>query len=131
MAPRRRPERGQATVELALTLPFVAVLLLAVVQVLVVAHAQLLVEHAAREAARVAAVGADPDAVRRAATSPDAPGVPPAVEVHALDGGLVEVTVRQPYATDVPIVGALSPDLELVGRATFRLEPAAPAVEEG
>ena len=108
--------RGQATVELALTLPFVATLLLAVVQVLLVAHAQLLVEHDAREAARAAAVGADPRAGH--------PGQP-AVEVRTLDGGLVEATVRRRFATDVPIVGALTPDLDLVGRATFRRETAA------
>jgi hypothetical protein len=121
VAPRHRPDGGQATVELALTLPFVAVLLLAVVQVLVVAHAQQLVAHAAREGARIAATGADPAATLRAASVGGGPG-PPAVEVRVLDGGLVEVTVRRRFATDVPIVGALTPDLELVGRATFRFE---------
>ena len=54
-----------------------------------------------------------------------APGAPLAVEVRAVDGGLVEVTVRQAFATDVPLVGSLTPDLELVGRATFRQEAAA------
>jgi len=37
----------------------------------------------------------------------------------------VEVTIRQPFATDVPLVGSLTPDLELVGRATFRQEATA------
>jgi Flp pilus assembly protein TadG len=121
--PRRRPEGGQATVELALTLPFVAVLLLAVVQVLVVAHAQQRIEHAAREAARVAAVGDDPEAVRRAAALGVGGGASALdVEIRSVDGGLVEVTVRRRFATDVPVVGALTPDLALVGRATFRRE---------
>ena len=49
-------DRGQSTVEVALLLPFVALLLLAVVQVGLVARDQVLVVHAAREAARAAAV---------------------------------------------------------------------------
>lgn len=55
---RRRDERGQATVEFALIIPLVFVALLVVVQVAVVAHAQLSVTHLARETAR--AVAADP-----------------------------------------------------------------------
>jgi Flp pilus assembly protein TadG len=43
-----RGEDGQATVELALVLPLVAVLLLALVQAAVVARDQILVAHAAR-----------------------------------------------------------------------------------
>ena len=49
----RREDGGQAAVELALVLPMVCTLLLAVVQVALVVHAQLLVVHAAREGARV------------------------------------------------------------------------------
>ena len=41
-------DRGQSTVEVALLLPFVALLLLAVVQVGLVARDQVLVVHAAR-----------------------------------------------------------------------------------
>jgi len=115
--------RGQATVELALALPFVAVLLLAVAQVLVVAHGQLAVEHAAREAARQAAVGAAPSDARRAAAGAGLPSGAQATVRH-LDGGLVEVTVRRRLVTDVPLVGPLTPDLDLVGRAAFRREGA-------
>ena len=122
-SPIRRRERGQATVELALTLPFVAVLLLAVAQVLVVAHGQLAVEHAAREAARRAAVGAPTGEPGRAAGLP----APAEVAVRHLHGGLVEVTVRRRLRTDVPLVGPLTPDLELVGRAAFRREGDGPA----
>ena len=56
----RHRQRGQATVELALALPLVCLLLLAVLQVAVVARDRLAVEHAARAAARAAAVSADP-----------------------------------------------------------------------
>src|SRR5918995_3019013 len=60
-----RPGAGQATVELALVLPLVAVLLLSIVQAAVLARDQILVTHAAREAVRAAAVDPDPAAARR------------------------------------------------------------------
>ncbi|MEY2448174.1 MAG: TadE-like protein [Acidimicrobiaceae bacterium] len=44
----RRRERGQATVEAALVLPLVVLLLLAVVQVGLLVRAEVLVTHAAR-----------------------------------------------------------------------------------
>lgn len=120
--------RGQATVELALALPVVAVLLLAVAQVLVVAHGRLAVEHAAREAARAAAVDPDPAAATRAALASGLPAAGTTVEVRAVGDGLVEVTVRRRLATDVPLVGPLTPEVALVGQATFRREqPAASA----
>jgi Flp pilus assembly protein TadG len=50
------PDRGQATVELALVLPLVAMLTLAIVQVALVARDQNLVTHAAREAARAGTI---------------------------------------------------------------------------
>jgi Flp pilus assembly protein TadG len=50
-----RLERGQATVELALVLPVVVLLLMILIQAALVAKDQLLVQHAAREAARSAA----------------------------------------------------------------------------
>ena len=60
-------DEGQAAVELALALPLVAVLLLALVQLGFLVRDQVLVVHAAREAARQAAVDSSADAVRRAA----------------------------------------------------------------
>lgn len=113
--PLRRSDRGQASVELALCLPVVALALLLVVQVSVVARAQVLVVHAAREAARAAAVGDRPPA-------PD--GLDPArteVEVEAA-GGRAVVNVTYRYETDVPLVGMLLPDLDLRGAATMRVE---------
>ena len=53
---RNRSQRGQATVEFALIIPLVVVVLLAVVQIGLVVHAQLHVAHIAREVARAASV---------------------------------------------------------------------------
>lgn len=101
--------------ELALALPFVAAALLLVVQIGLVARAQVLVVHAAREAARAAAVGAEP---------PIADGLDPALTAVSLApaGERVRATVTYRVRTDVPIVGALVPDLELRGAATMRVE---------
>jgi hypothetical protein len=110
---------GQATVELALALPFVVTALLLVAQVGLVVRAQLLVQHAAREGARAVAVGdeapapvgLDPGrtsvAVARSGTGP---------------GDRVTVTVTYRLVTDLPLVGPLVPDLDLRGRATMRVE---------
>lgn len=89
-------EVGAAAVELALVLPLVIVLLLAVAEVAVVARTQLEIVNAAREGARVAAVSPEPaDAVaaaraaigeraadaRIAVTRPQVVGEPARVEI--------------------------------------------------
>ncbi|MDZ7734624.1 MAG: TadE/TadG family type IV pilus assembly protein [Acidimicrobiia bacterium] len=81
----RAREAGQASVELALTLPLVAVVLLAVVQAGLVLRDHLLVGHAAREAARAAAVDPDRDVARHAAVE-SSPLRVDRLEV-SLDGG--------------------------------------------
>lgn len=53
---RGRDERGQSTVEFALIIPLIIVVLLAVIQVALVAYAQLSISHIARETARVVSV---------------------------------------------------------------------------
>jgi hypothetical protein len=118
-------ERGQATVEAALVLPLVVLLLLSVVQVGLLVRAEVLVTHAAREAARAAAVDPDPDAPVRAATS--ATTLDPGrmhVSVHGRDGpgSRVEVEITYDAPTDVPLVGGLIGDVTLHASATMRVE---------
>ena len=122
---RRRLDRGQATVELALCLPVLMMALLLVVQVGLVVRDQIRTVHAAREAAREAAVSADVGAADAAAQSSS-----------ALDGGRVtvslsgrgeagsRVTARVTYrsATEVPLIGFLLPDPVLHAEATMRVE---------
>ncbi len=121
----RRPEAGQATVELALVLPLVMLLLLALVQAVVVARDQLLVVHAAREAAREAAVDDDPAAPTRAARAA-APLDPSRLAVDTAGrGGVgsdVQVVVRYRPPNRLPVVGRLLGDLTLRGEATMRVE---------
>jgi hypothetical protein len=118
-------EHGQATVELALILPLVAVLLLALVQVAVVARDQILVAHAAREAVRAAAVDDDVDAARRAAEQAGPLAADRLeVEVTGRDGvgSRVRVVVRYTLPTRLPVVGRALDDITLTASATMRVE---------
>ncbi|MCU1454935.1 MAG: hypothetical protein JWN46_3081 [Acidimicrobiales bacterium] len=131
-APTNRPavvgpgdERGQATVEVALALPVVAVLLLLVVQVALVVRDQVLVIHAAHEAARAAAIDDRPAAPQEAARR-SGPLDPGRLRVHAgprgQPGSLVIVDVSYTAPTDVPLAGLLVGDVELHARAAMRVE---------
>lgn len=120
-----RGDRGQSTVELALALPLVTLVLLLVVQVGLVVRDQVLVTGAAREAARTAAVVGPDDrsAIERAAAragslAPDRLHV----EVGSGVDGAVAVHVRYRSRTDLPLIGALVPDLDLHADATMRRE---------
>lgn len=105
MTRRCQREGGQATVEVALLLPLLAMLLLAVVQVGLVVRDQVLVTHAAREAARL-----DPDRLDVELSGSTDPG------------GRLTVTVRYRSPTSVPLIGPLLGDRTLVAQATMRVE---------
>lgn len=120
-----REQAGQSTVELALLLPVVILLLLAVLQVGLLGRDVLLVAHASREAARAAAVDADPGAARRAAlASSGLAGDRVDVRVRGRDGpgSRVEVVVAYRAPTAVPIVGRLLGDRTLRAAVTMRVE---------
>ncbi len=121
-APRPpRSDRGQATVELALALPVIAILGLLLVEGALVARDQLAVVHAAREAVRAASVDPDPAAAAEAARL-----VLPGAVVHMghrpPPGRPVTVTVFSTSPTDLPLVGPLLPDPRLSARAVMRVE---------
>ncbi len=106
-------------------LPFVALLLLAVVQVGILVRAQVLVTHAAREAARAVAVDPDPSAAVDAAehaSSLDATRMRVDVEGRGLRGSHVTVRVTYDAPTDVPLIGGLIGEVHLEGEATMRVE---------
>jgi hypothetical protein len=125
-------DEGQAATELALVLPLVVLLLLAVVQVTLVARDQILVVHAAREGAREAAVDPRPAEVRAAARRA-ALGLKPGrlgTETGQNEGvhGLVIVRVTYRVPTDVPLLGPLLPDIVVRANAAMRQE--SPAVRD-
>ena len=118
----RRDDRGQAAVELALVFPLVVVMVLAVVQVALIARDQVVIELAAREAARAASVSADPHgaalSAARAATSLH----PLQVSVDT-SARTVTVTVSYVNTTDAPLIGNALGDVTLTATATMHLEP--------
>ena len=123
--PRTWGDGGQAAVELALVLPLVVLVLLAVVQVGLVVRDQVLVVHAAREAAREAAVEPAPDAARRAALAGSGLRADRlAVDVSGRGGAgtRVRVQVRYRTPTQVPLVGTALGDVDLEATATMRVE---------
>jgi len=125
LPPRARGAAGQSTVELALVLPFIVLVLLAVLQLGVILQDQLMVTHAAREAARAASVSSDADAATRAAAAagPLDPGrLEVTVAGRAGPGSLAQATVRYRAGTDVPLIGPLLHDIDLRADASMRVE---------
>ena len=120
-----RCERGQAVVELALTIPFIVLLLLGIVQLGLVVRDEILTVHASREAARVGAVDPDPNAPRRAAvasTGLDARRMSVSATPRGGPGSTLTVTVHYSSPTEVPLVGAFLPDVRLRAVAAIRVE---------
>jgi Flp pilus assembly protein TadG len=113
--------RGQAVVELALVLPLVCMLALGIVQVGLIVIDQLAVHHAAREAARAAAVSATPSASARRAVTRF--GMSPSEVVVTATSTAVDVTIRVRSPTDVPFVGMFIPDAVLSSSVVMAREP--------
>jgi TadE-like protein len=120
-----RPQAGQATVELVLALPFLALLLAGLVQVGWVVSEQVRLWHGAREAARVAAVEQERSAVRAAAERSGLAHLSLGVEPQPLYRVAGQpVTVRLAYRPggDMPLTDWLLSELELKAEATMRIE---------
>ena len=119
---RRQQDAGQAAVEFAIALPVVVVLVLGIVQLVVVARDQLVVELVAREAARAASVSANPEAsAERAADG--ATALRPLVIATRVDNEHVTVSVEYTDSTDVPLIGAFIADVTVTARVTMVREP--------
>ena len=122
---RAREDGGQASVELALVLPLVMILLLAVAQMGLLVRDQILVVHAAREAARQAAVDPAADAPRKAAvassTLRDA-RLTVTSTGRGAPGTRVRVEVSYRTSSAVPLLGAAVDNLTLRATATMRVE---------
>lgn len=121
--PTIRRDRGQAAVELALGLPLLCLFLLGVVQVGVVVRDHLVVGLAAREAARAAAVSADPVGAGVRAAGAAGLDLDRASVTVSEAGGRVTAVVVDRVPTDVPLVGSLIGDVEVRASVTMSVEP--------
>lgn len=127
MRTRREPEGGTAAVEFALVLPLLMVVALALVQTGLLVRDRVLVEAAARAAARAAAVQDDASAIRAAALaaapSLDGAAVGIDVERRGARGEPVTVSLRYASSVRVPFVGWLfGPSVTMATSTTARQE---------
>jgi TadE-like protein len=123
--PAKRKDGGQATVELALCLPLVALVLAGVVEVGALASDQARLWHSAREAVRVAAVDPDVGDVEEAAQANGLDGVvlvvrPPAA--FRVQGDPVTVQLSFRPRARVPLLAPIVERMTLSARATMRVE---------
>jgi uncharacterized membrane protein len=118
-------QRGQSTVEMALCLPILCLLIACALDVGQVALDQARLWHAAREAARVAAVDPDGLGIRRVVREAGVEGaritVAPGTE-YRVQGEPVTVVLRRRGSARVPLMRPLLASLTLQARATFRIE---------
>jgi Flp pilus assembly protein TadG len=112
-----RSERGQATVEFALLLPLVAIMVLLAVQVVVIGQNLLLLQHGVREAARACAVDAACDASAIVAARAGQ-----AAAVEKLIGDDVTISASATVDIFVPGLSALRSTVELNAAASFAVE---------
>jgi Flp pilus assembly protein TadG len=122
---RRARQSGQATVELALCLPLLAIVLGAAVELCLLASDQVRLWHAAREAARAAAVEPDASAAVAAAERVGLAGLQVRVSpgsAFRIRGEPVTATVTYHPPGRVPLVGELFSRLELEAEAVMGIE---------
>jgi hypothetical protein len=102
-------------------LPLLLLMFVLLFQVALVGRDQMLVVHAARDAAREASVTASPGRIRAAAQR-TLPGASVRIVRRGAPGEPVEIEITYRSRTDLPAVGALIPDLTLRARSVMRVE---------
>ena len=110
-------------VELAVMMPIIVILLLAVLQIGLLMEHKLLVHHVARETSRAAAI--DPDLPSDLDTVASTNGLRPdrlTVTISEGEGRLVTARVEYQAPTAVPVVGLMIGDVTLASEVTMRSE---------
>ena len=118
-------QAGQATVELMLVLPVIIAFAMLIGQIGVVVRDSMLLHHAARAAAREAAVDPTDSAARLAAVSAsqlDRTQMEVSLSGGRSKGDHITAEVRYVSRTDLPVVGWLLPDVNLRAEVTMRVE---------
>lgn len=115
-------DRGQATVEFALTLPLVVLMLAVMMQVMVVAVARLDVVAEAGRAARAASMADDPDLAARSSLTPESAS---RIDVR-FDDETVTVSVTRTVTTNAAIIGRFVPNIDVTSTLSMLREPWVP-----
>lgn len=105
-----RSQKGQATVELALTLPILILLIFGIIDFGRIFHASLTLDHAGREAARIASLGAADSEIiskaKEAASSLDVNNIKVAAspaKQNRTSGTYVTVNLTYPIDFSIPL----------------------------
>ncbi len=121
-------ERAQSTVEFALVLPILLIVVLLFIQSVVVLHAQLVVTGAAREAARRGVETASEAEIRGVAMQAAAGLSSEALEINVesgprVRGEWIKVGVAYEVPLVIPVIANLFPDhIRVEGKASMRIE---------
>jgi TadE-like protein len=120
---RSNSDAGQATVEVALAMPLLFIVMLFGVQIALVIRDQIATIAAAREAARAVVVADGKTSVAESAVTRTASLNPSRRSVSvSINAGLVTASVTYRSPTDLPLVGIFIPDITVRGSATMALE---------
>lgn len=123
MSCRDCPEsRGQSTVEFALVLPILLLVVLGILQVGAIVVAEIRLVHVCRMATRAAAVSAEPVVAAESVVERFAAGDDVSVSVST-GSDTVTVVLRKEMRTDVAIIGDLVPDITLQDSLTMLVDP--------
>ncbi len=118
---KSRSERGQAVVEFALVLPVVLIFVLFVIQVGLVVRDQIALVHACGSAARAASISSQPNSAA-AELFARIPSLSEAALQISTSDKYVTIRVSSLSKTDLPLIGALTPDISIHAEATYRLQ---------
>lgn len=118
---RSRVDHGQATVEFALTVPVLVVVLLGAIQVFVVLVDRLHLVHVTRDATRAASVSGEPHVAAAMVVERAWPDRTVLTDVTE-SGDLVRVRVELVSPTEVPIIGRFLPEVRLTESLTMLVE---------
>ena len=114
---------GQATVELALVLPLLVAFVMLIAQFAMIASHQLALWQVTRDAARSAALSADPtDAVRAVVEKNTIAGIQVAIDNVSQSDAQIRVRLNYRERTTLPLLGIFLPDLTLHAEVVMATE---------
>jgi Flp pilus assembly protein TadG len=117
-----RSERGQASVELALLLPVVVIIAWGFLEGILLARDQVLLSHAAREAARVYSVDQSVERAANAARDRSSLGEGLQVRIITESNGVARITVALDEHSRLPLIGRIASDLLLTADVAMMIE---------
>ena len=121
MIKKKFSQSGQATVEVALLIPLLAVFLMLIIQVGIVIRQQVLVTNASRAGAREASVNQDTsEAINRVKFS--VPDAKVKINRPSKAGEYLTVNVTDTVESPLPIIGVLIPEITVKANTSMRVE---------